>query len=181
MLSDAQIERWSRQILLPEVGGRGQLRLLAARVGVTGGGPAAAQCVDLLERAGIRVTRGVPDGADVLVDLDADDESAATLARRAIALGVPLIRGRHGGATGTVDTLVGGPCGCCATAERNPSDGAADALAAPAAQAWAALVAAEVIATLLAAPARGRRQRLDLSRGDFTGSPLAVSGCAVCA
>src|SRR5262249_54042415 len=156
-------------ILLAEVGGRGQQRLLAARVGVAGGGPGAALCVDLLARAGVRVADGVPDGADVLLDLDAGDESGADLARRAVALGVPLIRGRRAGAGATVDTLVGRPCGCCVAAESAPGDGDPEGLAATTAQAWAALVAAEVLATLLQRPSHGRRQHFDLSQGDFTG------------
>jgi len=45
MLTDAQIERYGRQIILPEVGGRGQERLLAARVAVAGAGPAATASV----------------------------------------------------------------------------------------------------------------------------------------
>ena len=54
-LTDEQIERWSRQILLPEVGGRGQLRLLAARVAIAGDGPVATWTADLLRRAGVSV------------------------------------------------------------------------------------------------------------------------------
>ncbi len=180
MLSDAQIERWSRQILLPEVGGRGQRRLLDARVGVAGTGAGAAVCVQLLERAGVSVTDGMPEGAAVLVDLGGDAPTADTLARRAVALGIPLIRGRHAGAAASVDTLVGRPCGCCAEPARDAAGGAPAALAAPAAQAWAALVAAEVLAVVLAAPRQGRRQRFDLSAGDFTGTRLLAPGCAVC-
>ena len=33
-LSEQQIERWARQIILPEVGGRGQARLLGASAAV---------------------------------------------------------------------------------------------------------------------------------------------------
>jgi hypothetical protein len=180
MLSDEQVERWSRQILLPEVGGRGQLRLLEARVGVSGGGPGVALCVDLLARAGVHVADGVPERADVLVDLDAGHELGAALARRAVALDVPLIRGRRAGACATVETLVGRPCGCCVTAERASAGSDPDGLAAATAQACAALVAAEVLATLLERPSHGRRQRFDLSHGEFTGGPLTADGCAVC-
>ena len=37
MLSEAQIERYSRQIILPQLGGKGQETLLRARVLVNGG------------------------------------------------------------------------------------------------------------------------------------------------
>ena len=37
MLSEAQIERYSRQIILPQLGGKGQETLLRARVLVSGG------------------------------------------------------------------------------------------------------------------------------------------------
>src|SRR5213592_1975835 len=52
-LTDVQVERYSRQILLPEVGGRGQARLLAACVAVGGDGAAARAAALLLGRAGV--------------------------------------------------------------------------------------------------------------------------------
>src|SRR5262249_52054990 len=52
-LTDVQVERYSRQIVLPEVGGRGQERLLAASVVVGGDGTAAATAAVLLGRAGV--------------------------------------------------------------------------------------------------------------------------------
>jgi len=181
MLSDAQIDRWSRQILLPDVGGRGQLRLLAARVGLVGDGRVAAQCVDLLRRAGVPVAAGaVPDDAEVFVDLAADTEASGVLARQAVAAGAPLVRGRIAGAAAAVDTLTGRPCGCCATAAQPALARGPGALASPAAQALAALVAAEVLAALLAPPRHGRRQRIDLAAGDFSSAALAGPACEVC-
>ena len=41
-LDEEQVDRFSRQILLREVGGRGQVRLLESRVLVSGTGPAAS-------------------------------------------------------------------------------------------------------------------------------------------
>jgi hypothetical protein len=53
VLSDAQIDRYSRQIVLSEIGGRGQERLLRAEVAIEGGGDAAFVCASYLAGAGV--------------------------------------------------------------------------------------------------------------------------------
>jgi adenylyltransferase/sulfurtransferase len=53
MLSDAQIERYSRQIILPQVGGKGQEKLLRARVLVNGSGPLQTTALLYLAAAGV--------------------------------------------------------------------------------------------------------------------------------
>ena len=53
MLSDPQIERYSRQIILSHVGGKGQERLLHAKVLVAGDGPMQTQALLYLTAAGI--------------------------------------------------------------------------------------------------------------------------------
>jgi hypothetical protein len=53
MLNDSQIERYSRQILLPQVGGRGQERLFDAVVAIRGGGDAMLACASYLCSAGV--------------------------------------------------------------------------------------------------------------------------------
>jgi len=181
MLSDAEIERWSRQILLPEVGGRGQLRLMAAAVEVVGDGPVATGAADLLARAGVAARRsGRLDDVDLLVDLGAGGSAGAALARRALERGVPLVRGRPWSTGGTVATLVGRPCGLCLPDEPAPSGPAIEPLAAPASQALAALVAAEVLRVLLTGAPGGRRQRVDLGAGRFSAEALDAAGCASC-
>jgi len=174
-LTDEQIERWSRQILLPEVGGRGQVRLLAARVAIAGDGPVATWAADLLRRAGVTVEAGVD--ADLLVDLEG---GGTRFAQRALARGVPLVRGRLGASGGTIDTLVGRPCGRCAPVDAQPAGAAHDALAAAVTQALASLVAAEVLRVLLLGADGGRRQHIDLDAGRFAGEPLATTGCGAC-
>lgn len=53
MLSDEQIERYSRQIILPQVGGKGQEKLLRARVFVSAAGPLQVSALHYLAAAGI--------------------------------------------------------------------------------------------------------------------------------
>lgn len=53
MLSDLQIERYSRQIILPQVGGKGQQQLLDARVFVSGNNRWQAQALLYLAAAGV--------------------------------------------------------------------------------------------------------------------------------
>lgn len=52
-LSDSQIERYCRQIVLPEIGSRGQERLLDAVVSIFGEDDAALVCATYLAAAGI--------------------------------------------------------------------------------------------------------------------------------
>ena len=68
MLTESQIDRYSRQIILPEVGGRGQKRLLESKVFVIGDGESAAY--DYLVRAGIGFVES-PHGADDNRSVDA--------------------------------------------------------------------------------------------------------------
>lgn len=69
-LTDEQIELYSRQIILREVGGIGQAALRAARVRVAGSGAAAEICTSYLVGAGI---------GSVLVDADPSSPDAAVL------------------------------------------------------------------------------------------------------
>ncbi len=64
MLSDAQLDRYARHLILPEVGGAGQQKLLASRVLAVGAGGLGAPVLLYLAAAGVG-TLGVIDDDDV--------------------------------------------------------------------------------------------------------------------
>jgi hypothetical protein len=157
MLTDALVERYSRQILLPEVGGRGQERLGATQVTITGGGPAATFAFRLLDAAGLRV---------VLEDGDATTVEAAVGTSG-------VVRARDG----VVATLVGRPCAAC----HRDSPGSSTSDDAATAQALGAIVAAEAIRIALGLAGAGRVHVVDVARGAFTSSALErTAGCPAC-
>ncbi|MGE0519892.1 MAG: ThiF family adenylyltransferase [Candidatus Binatia bacterium] len=181
-LSDHQIERYSRQIILAQIGGTGQQRLLNASAAVAGDGPLAAMIARYLVGAGVGrltllgadaavlrleltalnpdsavvVDSAVPPGADVVAAAELAPESLAAMARSMRRAEVPLIGTGARGAAGWVHVAVGGRgCVVCAA-------GAAAALCAPALEAPLATVLGGLAAALalnlllgLAAPEPG--------------------------
>ncbi len=65
-LTDTQLERYARHIILPEIGGLGQQKLCAAKVLVIGAGGLGSPCLEYLAAAGVG-TLGIVD--DDMVDL----------------------------------------------------------------------------------------------------------------
>ena len=88
MLEDTQIERYSRQIILPQVGGKGQEKLLRSRVYVDGDGLLATAALLYLAAAGVG-TIGVARAKAAPVfaalaeqSLGADEQPVAHILRR---------------------------------------------------------------------------------------------------
>ena len=66
-LSDAQLDRYARHIVLREIGGEGQRRLLAAEVAIIGAGGIGSPAIQYLAAAGVGALRVIDDD-DVALD-----------------------------------------------------------------------------------------------------------------
>jgi hypothetical protein len=178
-LRDDQIERYSRQILLPEIGGRGQERLLASRVALAGAGELAAGAARYLVGAGIGELRldpaalaalggGLerlnPDATVAAGAADADTTVIAAadlalpaleaLARQARRVGVPLVAAARSRDGGWLYVPAADACAVCAArAAAAPAD--ASALSAVATGVLASLLALAVLERALDAPPDG--------------------------
>lgn len=69
MLSDAQLDRYARHIILKEIGGAGQKALLEARVLMIGAGGLGSPCIQYLAAAGVGTIGVVDDDAVSLSNL----------------------------------------------------------------------------------------------------------------
>jgi molybdopterin/thiamine biosynthesis adenylyltransferase len=209
-LSDRQIERYSRQIILPEVGGRGQARLLAAVMTLAGSGTLAATAARYLAGAGVGELRLAGAGDDrlaselralnpeltvraghvdantaVLITADLGIEALDARVREARDLGVPVVAAAAQGAGGWL--FIGGShqnCAGCAARSAHWSD-AGDALAplAPiAAGVLGSLVALAALALALGLPDTVPPLRwFAATTGELTAMvPTRVPGCAAC-
>lgn len=68
-LSDAQLDRYARHIVLKEIGGGGQLRLLGATVALVGAGGIGAPAIQYLAAAGVGRLRVIDDDAVAMSNL----------------------------------------------------------------------------------------------------------------
>ena len=210
-LGDEQIERYSRQIILPEIGGRGQERLLAAAIAVIGAGPLAATAARYLAGAGIGALRlagadsdhlgrelralnpdvtvsvdGAEDRESVVVAADLTVEAFDACARRARALGIPMVAAAATASAGWIhlDRGGGGCAGCAARAARWERAGTSEAALAPiAVGVLGSLLALAAIEVALGAPNPPPPLRwFDASTATLTPETLMpVSGCGGCA
>ncbi len=69
MLTDAQLERYARHIVLKEIGGAGQARLLSANVAMIGAGGIGSPAILYLAAAGVGTIRVVDDDRVALSNL----------------------------------------------------------------------------------------------------------------
>ncbi|MGH7857666.1 MAG: hypothetical protein ACREQY_10085 [Candidatus Binatia bacterium] len=185
-LSDEQIERYSRQILLPEVGGVGQERLLGATVALRGTGRVAGICGEYLAGAGIgriavepgsglldrlrgrnpdsRVTEQAPERVDVMVEIGSPRERrsrpAAARVLCAAASGGRCVR------------VLFEPGRACAECLRASIPGSGEPARPEAEVVLGALVAAEVLRVLLGI---GQAAETTILTIDLDGTAIATA------
>jgi molybdopterin/thiamine biosynthesis adenylyltransferase len=196
-LTDAQVERYSRQIIVPEVGGRGQARIFAAHVRVSGTGAAARAAATLLGRAGVgtldvdagmpaldapspecRVARSAAPPPDVFVDLSGTPD-----ALRAGAAGPhgAVVLGAARDADLAVLTLHRHPCVRCVAEASLAAVTGRGPTPEPAASALGALAAAEALRALLVGVEAARLTLLGLAGGEVAVRRVgAARACAAC-
>lgn len=177
MLTDQQIERYSRQIILPNVGGRGQEGLLSASVALVGTGELCVTAAQYLAAAGVgRLTvpapvlaavedlnpdcRAQPSSSaevvrshDVVISAGAPLETCRAVNAACVACGTPLVWGELGGRVGQVTVFAGhrpdAPCYQCARPQPNGEVEAADVLAGVTAALVGTLLATEALKAVL--------------------------------
>ena len=190
-LDDARIARYGRQILLPEVGGRGQTRLLGSAIAVVGTGTAAAFAASLIGRAGVGrlALHGIAGAVTVAPDCtvtrhgETDTLGPVDLAvfvgtdAPAEHIGPAVMARGTGGAF--VAALPGRPCLRCFV---RPAPDLGGAGADTPSWSLGALVAAEALRLLLQPAASARLHRLDDGPDALrTASLDAGAGCPSCA
>jgi hypothetical protein len=202
-LDDLQIERYSRQIVLQEIGAAGQARLLDARVAIVGTSAAAECTLSYLAAAGVG-TLAAPRALHAGVDPEQPDvtledihtgvarEPFDALVADAGDLG-PILAGETTSllpparrafwiAAGRAGEMP--PCAACAEAALPPLAPPAPELAGVRTVLLGTVIATEVVKALLklGTPLRGRVVSYDPDHADITITAVtARPGCMVCA
>jgi molybdopterin/thiamine biosynthesis adenylyltransferase len=114
MLTDAQIERYSRQIIIPLIGGRGQEKLLAASAAIVGAGELGNTAAVYLAAAGVG-RLGVPEPAVASIQALNPDCGGAALGTPRTPAAAMAIAGDHdvvisAGASAETDLAVAAAC-----------------------------------------------------------------------
>jgi molybdopterin/thiamine biosynthesis adenylyltransferase len=192
-LDDAQIERYSRQIVLAEIGPKGQEALAGAHVGVAVVGPAAERVVAYLAAAGVgRLT--LPETLRPLIDPAQPDVALApwppasgTRLDAMLAGGDEMadaVEARHRFWTDGGRASEAPPCAACAAAALGPAVDVDPLLVPLRAAVLGTVVATEIVKALVGVGCgmRGSVLVYDPGSASFTSTPVASRPeCAVCA
>jgi hypothetical protein len=191
-LDDLQIERYSRQIVLPELGAEGQRRLLSARVALTGVTAVTGHVVEQLAAAGVGII-AAPTALHDNVDPGQTDSRAVAIAAAATPFDVAVHTGDDVGPVPAArhvlwvrDGRVGEtpPCDACAAAALPAPAAPAPELAPLRDALLGAVVATEVVKRLagIGDSLRGQVLTYDPDVAQITLTPIAGrTACARCA